>query len=153
MFTSLYTVYGHLQAAGEKACPWHEHPKAIETQPASAAGLNFEMILQGSDSQSVMPGPAASETQGIVIRNANFEAPPQTHVIRNSRVLTSPPSGVDAHQIRRATSLWSLSVVVSEPSKYRESSSQLMIGKHLLDWLASAFSFPGIKQWHSPVHL
>lgn len=77
-------VYGHLKGALEREYPQHQRPKEIETQPASATGLNVEMILEGSGSQTVGPGPAASETPGIVVRNANFQALPQTHIIRKS---------------------------------------------------------------------
>lgn len=38
-------VYGHLTGAGEREYPQHQHPKEIETQPASATGLNFDKIL------------------------------------------------------------------------------------------------------------
>lgn len=84
-------VLGQKWLLGQKIycykCLWSSKGSSgerLSTAPASATGLNVEMIPEGSGSQTVGPGPAASETPGTVVRNANFQAPPQTHIIRKS---------------------------------------------------------------------
>lgn len=80
---SLHILYLWLykESRGELG-PQQSHPKDINSRIASGVGLNFEMILQGSFSHSVVPGPEASETPET--RDVNVQTPPQTHRIRKS---------------------------------------------------------------------